>query len=722
MPFIEINRNADAKNASGRQELKQAKAEAKQETSQQREDRNLRFYRKEPQVEEHRQLEVAKHDESGKSSWYDWVGQVSDQVSRTVSLLWENKSALLLGVMLASARGINVEGRPMRGGTALRLLDSNNVTNLPSLGWEGFNNLSHSTALHEYNPSKIPQAHLDRLKELVMTDQKTQNVQQRRYENNTSLYGPGEARGIPLKKKVRIADPRLRKGEISPSTRETHQEGQNKGKELLKPEEVKIASLQARKKEVKASQEVLEHVSKLLTERRLLREYESSVPQRELYNYGYPSIVFVHGFKPGPNNVPWKGSNAGWDCIKDYWGDAIEFLSGKGLTDFRTIKYYMGDTNCTNGLETSYSSDLHDDLYTNNCIDYPAGYDSSADGTNDESIYHLSCLFAQYLHYNFGQPSGDFSNPILVGHSMGGIIIREAMDQVQKHAGQPPFPNPVDIGFLGIAITFNTPHGGVPLTDSWIACLGCTQASQLYTGSDLISELSQSGPYPLPTGGFTHWAVIGSECDAVVSQTSAINMNAAESAIVYSDDQSSTCYDHGGALHDTSKTQDAHLYYCFTNDPVNHPCGTDYNTGCNWQHSQDGPHGLVEMYLEMGGTRTPTTPICSSPSPIEQAGEGSSKKKALEIGLTVGGVATVAVGAGVIAKMMKGGNGSGGRGDGHDGGGPQASTSGTAHIELAQQPEAQEVAEGHGDSDAAAQNTQAKNLVHNQATFLGINR
>src|SRR5271157_4789350 len=253
MEFSETRRNIDAEKASGRQGLKQDKAEEKQETSKQREDRNLRFCRKEPQV-----LEVANHDESDKSIWHDWAGQMHDKVSRMVSSLRENKSALLLGVMLASARGINVEGRPVRGGTALRLLDSNNFTNLPSLGWEGFNNLSRSTALHEYNPSKIPQAHLDRLKELVMTDQKTQNVQQRRYENNTSLYGPGEARGIPLKKKVRIADPRLRKGEISPSTRETHQEGQNKGKELLKPEEVKIASLQARKKEVKASQKVLE--------------------------------------------------------------------------------------------------------------------------------------------------------------------------------------------------------------------------------------------------------------------------------------------------------------------------------------------------------------------------------------------------------------------------------------------------------------------------------
>ena len=693
MPFREINRNEDAKKISVRQELKLDNVGKKQETSQQREERNLRFYRevKEPQ-------EVAKPEKSRTSIMPDWVGQVSDQVSRTVSLLWENKSALLLGVMLASARGINVEGRPMRGGTALRLLDSNNVTNLPSLGWEGFNNLSHSTVLHEYNPSKIPQAHLDRLKELVMTDQKTQNVQQRRYENNTSLYGPGEARGIPLKKKVRIADPRLRKGEISPSTRETHQEGQNKGKELLKPEEVKIASLQARKKEVKASQEVLGHVSKLLTERWLLREYESSVPRRELYNYGYSSIVFVHGFKPGPDNFPTKGSSSGWDCIKDYWGDAINFLSERGLTDFRTIKYYTGDTNCANGLETSYSSDLHNETYTKNCTDYPPGYDSSADGTNDESLYHLSCLFSQYLYYNFGQSNRDV---IIVAHSMGGMITRGSLYPMDIHAGQQPFPD--TIGQVTKAITFNSPHGGVYGIDA-LGCANCQQAQDLVYNSAFMSDLSSpAGLDPQPTPGLTTiWSVVGSECDNVVGgllnpnqYANAIDMNA-NFALVYASG-SDTCYDHGGALHDSDTKLDAKYHYCNTSETGGSPCGLDYHANNReWKETAKGLRGLQLMYYLISGLD------------IEQAGEGSSKKKALEIGLTVGGVTAVAVGAGVIAKIMKGGNGSGGRGDGHDGGGPQASTSGTAHIELAQQPEAQEVVadehgDGHGDFDAAAQ-------------------
>jgi len=85
----------------------------------------------------------------------------------------------------------------------------------------------------------------------------------------------------------------------------------------------------------------------------------------------------------------------------------------------RTIKFYNRDIDCFNGDETRYSSDLHDVLYKSHCTNYHA--DAGPEGTNDESLYHLSCLFSQYLYSNFGQ-SG--RNVILVGHSMGGIIVR----------------------------------------------------------------------------------------------------------------------------------------------------------------------------------------------------------------------------------------------------------------------------------------------------------
>ncbi len=312
-----------------------------------------------------------------------------------------------------------------------------------------------------------------------------------------------------------------------------------------------------------------------------------------------PSIVFVHGIKVGPNNVPWKGSDAGWDCIGDYWGDAMNFLRRYEIGDFRTIKYYNGDTNCDNGAETAYSSDLHDPLYSQPCANYHA--DAGSDGTNDESIYHLSCLFAQYLYQNFGQYNKDV---VLVGHSMGGIIIRETMYQMQEHAGQSPFPD--TIGHVTWAVTFNTPHGGVNAAAAPLSCAGCTQVADMSGISDLMLELRSSGENPQTSEGFTDWTVIGSECDNIAGgplnpngYANAIDMHASH-AVVYASG-SDTCYDHSQALHDTNANIDAHQYYCDTSDPNNSPCGTDYKKRSNWQKEKNRLRGLSELFYSATG-------------------------------------------------------------------------------------------------------------------------
>ena len=143
----------------------------------------------------------------------------------------------------------------------------------------------------------------------------------------------------------------------------SEQRDQDKGKEHLKPEEEKIASLQTRKAGVKANREGLEHMRKLLAEK------WSSIPRRELAT-DTTSIVFVHGV----SGAKPKGSGDGWNCYDDSWGKAIKFLQSRWRGDFRTIKYYTGDTNCHNGNdEGRLISDLHHSLYINLCLDYSAG-------------------------------------------------------------------------------------------------------------------------------------------------------------------------------------------------------------------------------------------------------------------------------------------------------------------------------------------------------------
>jgi len=326
-----------------------------------------------------------------------------------------------------------------------------------------------------------------------------------------------------------------------------------------------------------------------------------------------PSIVFVHGYKPGPLGPARRGSPDGHDCQK-YWGDATNFLGDRGLGDFRLVQYYTRDTSCTNGVETRYSSDLHDDVYRTACLDYPSGK-ADNEGTNDESLYHLSCLFAQYLYHNF-----DNRNVILVGHSLGGIIMRETMYQMQKHAGQSPYPP--TIGHVTDAITFNTPHGGPKDLLTILACSGCRNGAEVKADSELMQELRNYGRNPQTSAGWTSWTAIGSECDPVMYPKSSIDMDASHT-IVYADDEThNTCYDHSAALHDTHVMQDAAQFYCDTTDPGNSPCGTDYK---QVRRSRvNGLRGLSQLYYSITG-RLPEVPSGTRmagklPSGVERVG------------------------------------------------------------------------------------------------------
>ncbi len=379
-------------------------------------------------------------------------------------------------------------------------------------------------------------------------------------------------------------------GETSSEQREGKE---GKGKEPLSSNEKKIASLPARKEVVKANRKVLERVW-------------STVLRRELAA-DTTSVVFVRGLNGG-QGVP-NGSGLGNDCNNYYWKEARQFLSSHGITDLRTIGIYNGDSNCDAYLHAKNKP------YESNCANYHAN--AKADGTNNESLYHLSCLFAQYLHDTFGQSNKDV---VLVGHCMGGIIIREAMDQMQYNAGKSPFPK--TIGHVTNAITLNTPHSGIIPLDTWPGikdqiCGGCNQAQELEKSGALMSNLINYGQNPQISGGFTTWTVFGSECDdtlykagiAGTGVASAIDMHASH-AVMYSQDgrtADSTCYNHGGIIHAWEpKKLDAHLYHCDTTDPEKSPCGTDYKDQNgqavgHWQYTEKGPHGLLAMYDEMVG-------------------------------------------------------------------------------------------------------------------------
>jgi len=369
-------------------------------------------------------------------------------------------------------------------------------------------------------------------------------------------------------------------GETSQSLMETHQREQdkNKGKKHLSSNEKDIANLRALMEKAKDDPEVRQRVRKLIEVRQQQEQGRMLAEAPASDNTG-TTVVLVHGFVGNVGDPV--------NCKGGYWGDAISNLKAQGYSDIRTVQYYTSDSNC--------DLDLHNPAYQYRCD----GFNSGSEGTNNEDLNHVSCLLVQYLNQNFaGQ------KVILAGHSMGGIVIRNAMRLVQDNGGQFGFPD--DIGHVTDAVTFNSPHAGVVGGGSVIACFpSCTQVNELTAGSDFMNTLNQNAQNPQTSAGFTQWTVVGSECDPFVGSSlnpdgaaNAVAMDASH-AIMFTKDNSATCYDHGGALHDSNTANDATLYYCDTMTP-NVPCGTDYQnqaaTVTQWVKTTTGSHGLQTLY------------------------------------------------------------------------------------------------------------------------------
>ncbi|GCE28792.1 hypothetical protein KDA_42760 [Dictyobacter alpinus] len=312
--------------------------------------------------------------------------------------------------------------------------------------------------------------------------------------------------------------------------------------------------------------------------------------------YSQTSVVFVHGLNAGDGlfgSAP-NGSEGMPDC-QTYWSDAANFLASRWGGDFRQLSYYSdevqsdGSACASNGNERNsishYSADLHDSLYRAHC----ASLGNTNDGTNNESLDHVSCLLAWYLFYNFGQRGW---SEVLVGHSMGGLIIRRTMQLVQEHAM--PWLPPT-LGSVTDAITFDTPHNGA--IGAPLACGNCVQGQQIGWNSRFIRDLGANAQHPNSGTTTTDWTIIGSHCDYLIGNSAL--MMSANHKVWYDSSSNGTCYNHGGAIHDPSLLMDGNASYCDTADPLSHDdCNFDdhNNQGSGWYYTENGyPHGLQEM-------------------------------------------------------------------------------------------------------------------------------
>jgi hypothetical protein len=186
-------------------------------------------------------------------------------------------------------------------------------------------------------------------------------------------------------------------------------------------------------------------------------------------------VYFIHGFDP-------SRSGGGYNCAS-YWKNATTaFRNGGWKGRLITFGYYRTDRGCT--------------------VEYP--------GTRSTSLATVGQKLAWDIYNKYSRRGQSVD---VVAHSMGGLVIRSALTQVQRKArGWPPYLYVEDVA------TIATPHAGT----NWARLCTPTQCRDMRPGSAFLTSLYEN---PQSRQG-TDWTLIAADDDDVVSTGSALGMKA----------------------------------------------------------------------------------------------------------------------------------------------------------------------------------------------------
>lgn len=239
-------------------------------------------------------------------------------------------------------------------------------------------------------------------------------------------------------------------------------------------------------------------------------------------------VVFIHGFLlntcPGTNpNSTFAGAVT-----------ALKARNYRGPNDM--INYYACDSKGSN-IQQSGDPKAY----------FPGGdYAGGGGNTDNTDLRHIAYQLAWYLYDTYSSRGRTVE---VVAHSMGGLIIRWALYQVQaRNSLFPP------VLYVQDVVTISTPHNGTKddyNNVSW--CPSSLQCKQMLPGSPFLTELRASGMNPQGTGG-TDWTVMGgSPCD-IMTATQATDVGDVHKVIYFS--RTPVCYKHTSYLTDTSAAVD----------------------------------------------------------------------------------------------------------------------------------------------------------------------
>ena len=233
-------------------------------------------------------------------------------------------------------------------------------------------------------------------------------------------------------------------------------------------------------------------------------------------------VLLVHGYQPwGTPTSP---------C--DMWGPMETSLRNQGFTgQLTSVQYYDAQVACDVSVIPYGSASAH---YA------PSG------GVHDRyvSIRHLGYEFAWMVYQRYSRYGETVD---IVAHSMGGLIARYALAQVQR--GNAEFPPSL---LVEDVVTLGTPHNG----SGYASWCWTTQCGDMSPGSSFLNWVRSYAWNPQVTGG-TDWTNVGSVDDGTVSSSSATDMGAAHKVIY----QGSANIGHSDYYTSTSTAASAHVHY-----------------------------------------------------------------------------------------------------------------------------------------------------------------
>lgn len=233
-------------------------------------------------------------------------------------------------------------------------------------------------------------------------------------------------------------------------------------------------------------------------------------------------VLLIHGYQPwGTPTSP---------C--DMWGAMESALQAQGITGPMTsVGYYDAQVACDVSVIPYGSTSAHHP---------PSG------GVHDRyvSIRHLGYALAWMIYQRYSRYGETVD---VAAHSMGGLITRYAVAQVQQGNSEfPPYLHVEDVATLG------TPHHG----SGYASWCWTTQCGDMSSGSSFLSWVRSNGWNPQASGG-TDWTAVGSYEDGTVSESSAVDMGAAHKVLY----QPAAGIGHSDYYTSTATASTAPVYY-----------------------------------------------------------------------------------------------------------------------------------------------------------------